>query len=196
MRKLIATEWMSLDGVVQAPVYPDEDASGGFQYGGWNVRYFDEAFMRWVVVNVREAGGYVLGRGTYEIFAAHWPKAPDAERALAEPLNSRPKYVASRTLREPLAWAHSRLLSAPLAEAVTALKREDGESLLAIGSPELVRTLLALDLVDELRLMISPVILGRGKRPFHADGSLRSFRLSANQVTSTGAILATYTRSD
>lgn len=196
MRKLIATEWMSLDGVVQAPVYPDEDASGGFQHGGWNMRYFDEAFMRWVTANVREAGGYVLGRGTYEIFAAHWPKATDAERALAEPLNSRPKYVASRTLREPLAWAHSRLLSAPLAEAVTALKREDGGSLLAIGSPELVRTLLELDLVDELRLMISPVILGRGKRSFHADGSLRSFRLSASQVTSTGAILATYTRCD
>ncbi|MBI2385882.1 MAG: dihydrofolate reductase family protein [Elusimicrobia bacterium] len=196
MRKLIATEWMSLDGVVQAPAYADEDTSGGFQHGGWNVRYLDETAMNWVTANVREAGGYVLGRRTYETFAAYWPKAPDAPRTLSEPMNSLPKHVASRTLREPLPWANSRLLGAPLAEAVAALKRENGKSLLAIGSPELVRNLLELDLIDELRLMVAPVILGGGKRPFHADGSLRSFRLSSSRVTGTGAVLVTYERRD
>lgn len=194
MRKLIATEWMSLDGVVQAPAYADEDVSGGFQQGGWNVRYLDEAAMSWVTANVREAGGYMLGRRTYETFAAYWPKAPDAPRALSEPMNSLPKYVASRTLREPLPWTNSHILSAPLAEAVAALKRENAKSLLVIGSAELVRTLLELDLVDELRLMIAPVVLGGGKRPFHADSSLRSFRLAASQATDAGAILATYER--
>lgn len=196
MRRLIASEWMSLDGVVQAPVYSDEDASGGFRHGGWHRRYFEETAMNWVIRSVREAGGYILGRRTYEIFAAYWPKAPEAEQALAEPLNSLPKYVASRTLKEPLPWAHSQLLKGPTAEAVAAFKRENGKPLLVIGSPELVRTLLEHDLVDELRVMIDPVILGGGKRPFHADGSLRTFRLAASQVTSAGAILATYTRCD
>lgn len=194
MRKLIASEWMSLDGVVQAPAYVDEDESGGFQHGGWNVRYLDETAMSWISANVTEAGGYVLGRRTYETFAAYWPKAADAPRTLSEPMNSLPKYVASRTLREPLSWANSRLLGTPLAESIAALKRENGKSLLAIGSAELVRSLLELDLVDELRLMIAPVVLGGGKRPFHADGSLRSFRLTASRTTDAGAILATYER--
>jgi dihydrofolate reductase len=96
MRKVIADEWMTLDGVVQAPSYADEDTTGGFERGGWHAPYFDDVSMSWVVENVRSAGGFLLGRGTYEIFAAHWPNAPDEQQILAEPLNTMPKYVASR----------------------------------------------------------------------------------------------------
>ena len=192
MRKVIAFEWMSLDGVVQAPAYADEDPSNGFRHGGWHLRYFDDVSMKWVIDNVSGAGGFLLGRRTYETFAAHWPKAPDDQQMLAVPLNTLPKYVASRTLKEPLRWENSRLLEGDVATAVRALKRDDGKDLLAIGSTQLVHTLLAADLVDELRLMIDPVILGGGKRVFRDDGVLRTLRLVSSKITSTGAMLATY----
>src|SRR5213594_1119750 len=99
MRKLIVTEWMTLDGVVQAPGQADEDTSGGFRHGGWHLRFFDEASQKWVLDNLTNAGGYVLGRRTYEQFAGHWPKASQEEQPLAQPLNSKPKYVASRSLK-------------------------------------------------------------------------------------------------
>lgn len=102
MRKVIALEWMSLDGVVQAPACTDEDTSGGFKHGGWHVRYFEDRSMKWVIEHVSRAGGFLLGRRTYEVFAAHWPKASEEEQALAQPLNTRPKHVASRTLRDGL----------------------------------------------------------------------------------------------
>src|SRR5215204_639444 len=98
MRRVIVDEWMSLDGVVQAPGAEDEDTSGGFQHGGWHVPYFDETSQKWVVENLTEAGGFLLGRRTYEIFAGYWPNASEEEQVLAQPLNTRPKYVASRTL--------------------------------------------------------------------------------------------------
>ncbi len=194
MRKVIASEWMSLDGVVQAPAYPDEDVSGGFKHGGWHVRYFEDRSMRWVVENVTQAGGYLLGRGTYERFAAHWPNASEEEQVLARALNTLPKYVASRTLKEPLGWSGSTLLGDDVTAAVAALKREDGKDLLAIGSPGLVQSLLARDLIDEIRVMIDPVILGGGKRLFSDDGLLKPLRLVSSEVTSTGAILASYSR--
>lgn len=124
MRKVIANEWMTLDGVVQAPSYADEDVTGGFGHGGWHTRYFDDLAMNWVIENVRGAGGYLLGRGTYEIFAAHWPEAPEEQYVLAEPLNALPKYVASTTLGEPLGWRNSRLLRSDIGAAVRALKAE------------------------------------------------------------------------
>ncbi len=194
MRKVIACEWMSLDGVVQAPAYADEDPTGGFKHGGWHVRYFDAASMKWVIENVTTAGGFLLGRRTYDTFAAHWPNASAEEQPLARSLNALPKYVASRTLKEPLAWQNSRLLEGHVAAAVAALKREDGKDLVAIGSTELVQTLIAHDLVDEFRLMIDPVVLGGGKRVFRDDGLLKALRLVSSEVTTTGAILATYAR--
>jgi dihydrofolate reductase len=192
MRKLIANEWMTLDGVVQAPAYADEDPSGGFEHGGWHTRYFDDLSMGWVVENVSGAGGYLLGRGTYEIFAAYWPNAPEEERMLAEPLNALPKYVASTTLAEPLEWQNSTLLRGDLAKAVSALKAENGRDLHVIGSPGLVQSLIGLDLLDELQLMIDPLVVGGGKRFFRDDGVLRSLRLAESKGTSTGAIIATY----
>ena len=192
MRKVIADEWLTLDGVIQAPGQPDEDPSGGFQHGGWHVGYFDDLVQRQVVDSVVNAGGFLLGRRTYEIFAAHWPNASKEEQVLAEPLNSKPKYVASRTLAEPLAWQNSTVLQGDVADAVAALKREDGGDLLVIGSTQLVQTLIEHDLVDEFRVMIDPLVVGGGKRIFRDDGVLRPLRLVDHKVTTTGAIVATY----
>jgi dihydrofolate reductase len=192
MRKLIADEWVTLDGVMQAPGQADEDTSGGFRHGGWHVGYFDDIAQRWVVEGVVKAGGFLLGRRTYEIFAAHWPNASEEEQVLAEPLNTKPKYVASRTLTEPLDWRNSTVLQGDVAEAVAALKQEDGEDLHVIGSSQLVQTLVERDLVDEFQVMIDPVVVGGGKRLFRDDGVRRPLRLVDSQVTTTGVIIATY----
>lgn len=191
MRKLIASEWMTLNGVVQSPSSPDEDSSGGFGHGGWHVPFIDAMFMEWVATTVASAGAYLFGRRTYDIFAAHWPTAPGLP-VLSVPLNTRPKYVASTTLAEPLAWENSTLLRGDVAQAVRALKQQEGGDLLVIGSTELLQTLLRHGLVDELRLIIDPVVVGGGKRLFHDDGALRQLRLADSRVTSTGAIIATY----
>jgi dihydrofolate reductase len=192
MRMLVVVEWMSLDGVVQAPGHPDEDREGGFDLGGWHLPYFDDASRAWVVQGYVEAGGYLFGRRTYENLAGYWPRASEEEQVIAEPLNTKPKYVASRTLTEPLEWQNSTLLEGDVAEAVDALKHEEGGDLHLIGSPGLGRMLIASGLVDRYRLMIDPLILGRGKRLF-ADGALpRTMRLIEDRATSTGAILATY----
>ena len=196
MRNVIVTEWMSLDGVVQAPAYPEEDRSGGFQHGGWHLPFFDDVSMEWVVDNVTGAGGYLLGRRTYDVFAAHWPKASAAEQVLARPMNELPKHVASQTLAAPLAWNAATLLGGDVTGAVAALKEGDGRYLLAIGSPALVRTLLAHDLVDELRLMIDPIVLGSGKRLFGDSGLPKTLRLVQSQATRTGALLVTYARQE
>ena len=194
MRRVIVNEFMSLDGVAQAPGGADEDTSGGFVHGGWHMRYMeDERAQKWVLASIVEAGGFLLGRRTFEIFAAYWPKAPEEEQVIAEPLNTKPKYVVSTTLSEPLAWQNSTLLEGEAAEAVAALKQEDGADLHVIGSTELVQMLIGHGLVDEFRLMLDPVLLGGGKRIFRDDGSLRALRLVDSQVATTGAILATYT---
>jgi dihydrofolate reductase len=192
MRKVIVQEWMTLDGVVQAPGAPDEDTSGGFRHGGWHLPYFDDLSRKRVVETLNDAGGFLFGRRTYEGFAAHWPNASEEEQVLAEPLNIKPKYVASRTLREPLQWQNSTVLEGDVANAVAALKQQDGDDLLVIGSTELVQTLIEHGLVDEFRVMIDPLVIGGGKRVFPDDGALRKLRLVDSDVTTTGAILATY----
>jgi dihydrofolate reductase len=193
MRKVIVNEFMSLDGVAQAPGGAEEDTSGGFAHGGWHMRNMeDELAQRWVLESILAAGGFLLGRRTYEIFAAYWPKAPEEEQVIAEPLNTKPKYVVSTTLTKPLDWQNSTLVEGDVAAAVAALKQEDGGDLHVIGSTELVQTLIEHELVDEFRLMIDAVVLGGGKRIFRGDGSLKPLRLVDGQVTSTGAILATY----
>lgn len=191
-RKVIAYEWMSLDGVVQAPGTPDEDRSGGFAHGGWHLRYFDPGSQEWVVDGLNRAGGFLLGRVTYENFAGHWPNASEEEQVIAEPLGSKPKYVASTTLAAPLEWQNSILLDGDVVKAVAALKEEDGGDLHLIGSTKLAQTLIAHDLIDEYQLMIDPVVLGGGKRLFPDDGQLRPMQLVRSQPTTTGAIIATY----
>jgi dihydrofolate reductase len=192
MRKVIVHTWMTLDGVAQAPGAPEEDTSGGFQHGGWHLPYFDDTSRKWVADSYTAAGGFLFGRRTFQSLAGYWPHASEEEQVIAEPLNTRPKYVASTTLTEPLAWQHSTLLQGEVAEAVAALKRQDGGDLLVVGSTQLVQTLLAHGLVDELQLMIDPLVVGGGKGIFPADGALRPLRLVGSKVTSTGAILATY----
>jgi dihydrofolate reductase len=155
----------------------------------------DESTQKWALDSILEAGGFLLGRRTWEIFAAYWPKASEEEQVIAEPLNTKPKYVASTTLTEPLEWQPSTVLQGELDEAVGALKQEDGGDLHVIGSTELVRALVERDLVDELRLMIDPVALGGGKRFFPDDGALRAWNLVDSQVAANGAILTTYARS-
>jgi dihydrofolate reductase len=195
MRKLIVNEFMSMDGVAQAPGGQEEDPSGGFAHGGWHMRSApDERARAWVMKYIAEMGALVLGRRTYEIFAGYWPSAPAESAAIAEPFNRLPKYVASTTLTEPLTWHNSSLLRPDVATALRALKQEDGRDLYVVGSTELVRGLLTVDLVDELRLMIDPVVLGGGKRIFPEDGELRRFRLAEREFTNDGAILATYAR--
>jgi dihydrofolate reductase len=192
MRKVIVNEFMSLDGVVQAPGAADEDTSGGFEHGGWHLRYFDDVSQRWVLDSILEAGGFLLGRRTYEVFAAYWPNAPEEEQVIAQPLNTKPKYVSSTTLTEPLGWENSSVLEGDVAAAVAALKRTNGADLHVIGSTKLVRTLVEHNLVDEFRVMIDPVVLGGGKRLFPDDGVLRPLKLVDSQAVTTGAILATY----
>ena len=193
MRKVIVNEFMSLDGVAQAPGGADEDQSGGFDHGGWHMQFMeDEVPQKWVLEPIVEAGGFLLGRKTYEIFAAYWPNAPEDQQVVAEPLNTKPKYVASTTLSEPLEWQNSTLLQGELAQAVTALKEGEGGDLQVIGSTELVQALIQHDLVDEFRLMIDPLALGGGKRFFPEDGALRPLRLVDSQVSDMGAILATF----
>jgi dihydrofolate reductase len=194
MRKLVAEEFLTLDGVAQAPGARDEDTTGGFQHGGWHMRYIDDAFQKWVVENLTQAGGFVLGRRTYEIFASYWPNAPAEEAAVSEPLNQRPKFVASRTLPGPLEWQNSTVLKGDAAEAVAALKQENGADLHVIGSTQLVQSLIGHDLIDEFRVVFDPVIVGGGKRIFPDDGTLRPLRLGSSEVTKTGAIIATYAR--
>jgi dihydrofolate reductase len=191
MRKVIVDEFISLDGVSQAPGEEEEDTSGGFQHGGWGMQYMDEPAQKRVLGGIIEAGGFLLGRRTYDIFAAYWPNAPEDQQVMAEPLNSKPKYVASRTQNE-LEWQNSTVLEGDLVDAVKALKEEDGGDLHVIGSTELVPSLIEHDLVDELRLMIDPVVVGGGKRIWRDDGALRTLRLVDSETTPSGAIFATY----
>lgn len=193
MRKVIVSEWVTLDGVVQSPTGPGEDPSGGFRHGGWHVPHFEDPdFLEWLTDTTVQAGAYLFGRLTYDNFAAYWPTAPDEEREIRDALNARPKYVVSTTLAGPLPWQHSTLLRGDAARAVAALKGEPGGDLLVFGSTRLVRTLLEHGLVDEFRLMIDPVVVGGGKRIFHDDGVLRRLRLESSRSTPTGAVLATY----
>jgi dihydrofolate reductase len=192
MRKLIVDEFMTLDGVVQGPGYVDEDTSGGFAQGGWHMPYIEERAMKWIVDGIASSGAFVFGRRTYDIFAAYWPNAGRDEEAVAGPLNTRPKYVASRTLRGPLAWQNSRLLEGDVARAVAALKEEAGQDLRVIGSTQLVQTLLEHGLVDEIRIMLDPVTVGGGKRLFRDDGVRRALKLLDGQVPSKGALLGRY----
>jgi dihydrofolate reductase len=188
MRTLAVNTYMSLDGVMQAPGGPDEDPTGGFELGGWGVPYFDDEMME----AVARSAPYelLLGRGTYEIFAAHWPYD---EGPIADHLNSTRKHVASRTL-ERAEWNNSVVIEGDVAEYVAALKAEDGPEIQVHGSPGLIQTLLEHDLVDEYRLWIFPVVLTHGKR-FFGDGAIPvALRLVDSRVTKTGVTVNTYAR--
>lgn len=192
MRKIIVSEFLTLDGVMQAPGGPDEDRSGGFEHGGWQQPYFDDIDAKVVIQGLTEAGAFLLGRRTYEIFAAYWPTAPEEAQAFADPLNNLPKFVVSKTLREPLAWNNSTLIAGDVANEIAHLKRQPGNDIMVIGSGELAQMLMKHDLVDEYRLMIHPLVLGSGKRLFRDGGSKQTLRLLDFKTTSKGVIILKY----
>ncbi len=193
MRKLVVTTFLTLDGVMQAPGGPEEDPSGGFEHGGWLVPHADDDMGRQMVEWFAGAEDFLLGRGTYEIFAAHWPYVPTQDDPIAKALNTLPKHVVSRTL-DHVDWEGAQLVQGDAIEAIRALKDRDGGELQVHGSAALIQTLLQHDLVDELRLMIYPVVLGEGKRLF-ADGTVPAgLRLTSSSTTSTGVVVLTYYR--
>jgi dihydrofolate reductase len=187
---VIISEFVSLDGVMQAPGHLDEDRDGGFEQGGWQVPYFDDVMGTAVDKGLRTAGGLLLGRRTYEHFAGYWPTAPKDQEP--ELMNDLPKFVASTSLEEPLTWSNSTLLKGDVSEAVTKLKDRSGGDLLVLGSGELAQTLMRDNLVDEYRLMIHPVVLRTGKRLFRDGDSRKSLRLVESTTTGTGVLLLTY----
>jgi len=193
MRKLVVGTFLTLDGVMQAPGGPDEDRDGGFRHGGWLVPYFDEKFVEIMTAWTKQAGAFLLGRRTYEIFAASWPRSTDPADEIAAALNTRPKFVASRTLKE-VTWNNSFLLKGDVAEEVAKLKREEGGEIQVHGSSNFLQTLLRHDLIDTLRIWQFPVVIGTGKRLFGEGTIPASFRLVDTQLTATGAVLHVYER--
>jgi dihydrofolate reductase len=193
MRKLVAGTFLTLDGVMQAPGGPSEDRDGGFRHGGWLVPYFDEKLGEIMTRWTTRAGAFLLGRKTYEIFAGSWPKSTDPADEIAVALNTRPKFVASRTL-EKVDWNNSTLLRGDVAKEVAKLKAQDGGEIQVHGSGGLLQTLLKHDLVDTLRLWQFPVVIGAGKRLFGQGTIPRSFRLVDAEQTTTGAVLHVYER--
>jgi dihydrofolate reductase len=189
--QLTVTTFLSVDGVYQGPGGPEEDRSGGFDRGGWLVPHFDEAtgqFMGEVFENV---DAFLLGRRTYEIFAASWPNATDPDDAVAKSLNTLPKYVASSTLSDPQ-WNNTAVLDGDLASAVKELKERDGRELQVHGSGRLVQFLLDNDLVDRLNLLVFPVIVGAGSRLFPDSGLATGLALEDSRTTPSGVAISVY----
>lgn len=191
MRKITVFTNLTLDGVMQAPAAPDEDRRGGFEHGGWAVPY---AAMQEAGDALAFDGALLFGRRTYEQFASFWPNQRD--NPMAEMLTLAPKYVASTTLREPLPWANSTLLSGDAAEAVAQLKQEPGPNFLIMGSGELVQSLMRRNLVDEYVLLFHPLVLGTGRRLFPDGGAFAALNLVDSKPTSKGCIVATYQPAD
>jgi len=188
MRELIVNTFLTVDGVMQAPGGPEEDPSGGFEHGGWSFGYWDEQMRTVMGESMSKPFDLVLGRKTYEIFAAHWPHSDDPG---AEILNNATKHVASTTRKE-LEWQNSQVIEGEVPEGVRALKEQDGPELQVHGSANLIQTLLEHGLIDEFRLWIFPLVLGKGKRLFDAGTLPAGLEVASSQVSSTGVIMATY----
>ena len=189
-RRIVVFTSLTLDGVMQAPARPDEDVRGGFQHGGWAVPYSDASMAAAAGESMATTEGLILGRRTYEDFYSVWPNRTD--NPYTEVLNNAQKYVASRTLKEPLPWVNSTLLKGDAAQAVAGLKEQPGKDLVILGSGELVRSLMRSNLIDRYILLIHPLVLGSGKRLFPDGGSPAPLRLIDSKTTTTGVVIATY----
>lgn len=194
MRKLIVLCFITLDNVMQAPGGPEEDPTGGFEHGGWVFGYFDDFFLNVMIKQTSKPFDMLLGRKTYEIFAAYWPYMNTDQNPFATKFNNAKKYVASKTLTK-LDWNNSELINGDVPEGIKRLKEQDGPEIQVHGSSNLVQTLFKHDLVDELWLKIFPVTLGTGKRLF-AEGTIPAgFKLLESGISPSGVIIANYERS-
>ena len=192
MRKIVVTEFLTLDGVMQAPGGADEDPEGGFKYGGWQRQFeFDQAQMQKMGQEIAATDAYLFGRKTYEIMAAFWPNQPDDD-PFASVLNPRPKYVVSKTLSEPLPWENSILIGDNVVERIRELKGQDGANISVLGSGGLVQTLIANDLADELSVLVHPIVLGSGKRLFRDGLPATRFELVDSMIGENGILTLTY----
>ena len=190
MRKLKVTTFITLDGVMQAPGGPDEDRTSGFTHGGWSVGYWDDQMGEAMDDFMGRPFELLLGRKTYEIFAAHWPRSTEP---VAEILNKARKHVASRTLRS-VDWNNSTLITGDVGKYVSELKKQSGPEIQVHGSGDLLQTLMKNDLVDEFHVWTFPVVLGSGKRLF-ADGAVPAgLKVDAVKTSTTGVVIATYER--
>jgi dihydrofolate reductase len=189
MRKLIVSTFVTLDGVMQAPGGPEEDGEGGFAYGGWSVNYWDDQMGQVMGEALSKPFDLLLGRKTYDIFAAFWPNASD--EAGGKPLNDATKYVASRG-QPTLAWGPSVLIEGDAAEGVSSLKKGNGPELQVHGSGNLIQTLVRHNLVDEFRIWVFPVIIGSGKRLFAGGAVPAGLKLVDSTISTTGVVIATY----
>src|SRR5919199_6078985 len=194
MRKLIVLSFITLDNVMQAPGGPEEDPGGGFEHGGWLFGYSDDFLLNVMIKQMSKPFDLLLGRKTYEIFAAHWPYVNADQEPFAAKLNNAKKYVASKTLTK-LDWNNSDLVNGDVPEGIKRIKEQDGLEIQVHGSSNLVQTLLKHDLVNELWLKIFPVTLGTGKRLF-AEGTIPAgFKLLESGISPSGVIIANYERS-
>jgi dihydrofolate reductase len=182
---------LTLDGVMQAPGSPDEDRRGGFAHGGWHAPYDDPVLLGAATEGIGETGTLLLGRWTYEKFAAVWPNQPE-DNPFTAVMNNYRKYVASRTLREPLEWNNSTLLDGDAADAVAELRARPGDDIVILGSGVLIRSLMRRNLIDEFVLPIHPLVLGSGRRLFADEGAFAALRLADARPTPTGVVIATY----
>lgn len=191
MRKLIVLCFITLDNVMQAPGGPEEDPTGGFEHGGWVFGYFDDFFLNVMIKQTSKPFDMLLGRKTYEIFAAYWPYVNTDQNPFATKFNNAKKYIASKTLTK-LDWNNSELINGDVPEGIKRLKEQDGPEIQVHGSSNLIQTLLKYDLVDELWLKIFPVTLGTGKRLF-AEGTIPAgFKLLESGISPSGVIIANY----
>ncbi|MEV0268264.1 dihydrofolate reductase family protein [Hamadaea sp. NPDC050747] len=189
--KIVVTMSMTLDGVTQAPGRSDEDPRDGFRHGGWAPPYADQVMGQAMGERMAAEGALLLGRRTYEALYAFWPRQTDGN-PFTEKLNRTRKYVASRTLTEPLPWANSTLLSGDLLDSVAQLKAGEDGTLSVIGSVDVVRQLMRRHLIDEYLLLIHPLVLGSGRRLFADDDTVEKLRLVDSLTTTTGVIIGTY----
>ena len=189
--KLTLTEFVSLDGVSQGPGSPEEDTTDGFTQGGWLVPHMDEAFIEQAARWLGEADGLLLGRRTYEAFARDWPQITDADDPFTGLMNSLPKYVASQTLAEG-SWNPTTILSGDISARISELKERPGRELQIHGSARLAGSLLAEGLIDELRLVVAPVVLGHGRRLFPRGAAPTGLRLSSSTTTPGGLAILVY----
>jgi dihydrofolate reductase len=190
MSKIVVFNSLTLDGVMQAPGRPDEDRRGGFEHGGWAQPYMDAVMGEVAAQGMAEGGPILFGRRTYEDFFSYWPHQTD--NPFTEVLDNSQKYVASRTLHEPLPWQNSTLLKGDVAEAVVRLREEPGKDIVVLGSGDLLQSLIRHGLVDEYMLLVHPLVLGSGRRLFPDGGSFARLRLVDSVTTTTGVIIATY----